>query len=393
MQTFGDAYLGQTRWGNSKWWAWGMVLWFTMLGWLLVQVMVGGPLNQAMTDADPEVVAQMNESMTALVNENAGELAVYSIVFLMSTVLGLIFFLINRLNKDDGIRKVTGVITGLFVIGSVFGLFRLFPLINDPEANALMGSMIGKSALVYALFLVIFPMTVAGLYLGYKFIHKRSIKSLHTAAKKIRWGRGLQAFFITWMVLGAATAIGHFSGLAPVSTHFDSSRFAVYAIISLIFLPMQSGTEEILFRGYLNQGFTHLLKNKWAAFIITSLLFMSVHLANPEALSGKESGILPLVMSSYFFFGFFACLMVWIDDGLESAIGFHAANNTFAAIFVNYEGSVLPTPSMFIGKPNPAMDIPVALLAMAAITGLISLTRKPLDPAPIPTSQSNSVFE
>ena len=84
-------------------------------------------------------------------------------------------------------------------------------------------------------------------------------------------------------------------------------------------------------------------------------------------------------MSSYFFFGFVACLLVWMDGGLESAIGFHAANNTFAAVFVNYEGSVLPTPSLFMATPNTVIDIPVSLAAMALIALILYKTRKPLD--------------
>ena len=229
------------------------------------------------------------------------------------------------------------------------------------------------------LFLLVFPASLIALYLGQKFIHKRTILSLHTAAKKIRWSRGMQAFLLTWAVLGSFVVVGHFSGLSPINTNFDAGRFAIYALVSLIFIPMQSGTEEIVFRGYLNQGFTHILKNKWIAFIITSVLFACLHLSNPEALKGAEDGILILTMSSYFFFGFIACLMVWMDDGLESAIGFHAANNTFAAIFVNYEGSVLPTPSLFMATPNTVIDIPVSLAAMALIALILYKTRKPLD--------------
>jgi membrane protease YdiL (CAAX protease family) len=238
---------------------------------------------------------------------------------------------------------------------------------------------IGVSPVAYMLFLLVFPFSLIALYLGQKFLHKRTILSLHTSAKKIRWSRGLQAFFITWIVLGAFTAIGHFTGLSPVNTNFDAGRFAIYALVSLIFIPLQSGTEEIVFRGYLNQGFTHILKNKWIAFIITSILFASMHLSNPEALKGAEDGILLLTMSSYFFFGFIACIMVWMDDGLESAIGFHAGNNCFAAIFVNYEGSVLPTPSLFMASPNTAVDVPISLAAMVLIAFILHKTRKPLD--------------
>ena len=172
--------------------------------------------------------------------------------------------------------------------------------------------------------------------------------------------------------------MGHFTGLSPVKSNFGAAQFISYSLVCILFLPLQSGTEEIIFRGYLNQGFNHLLKNKWVTFVITSLMFMAMHLANPEALAGKESGLLALTMSSYFLFGFIACLMVWMDNGLESAIGFHAANNTFAGIFVNYEGSVIPTPSLFMASSNPKIDVFVSIISLSLIAVVMWKTRKPL---------------
>ena len=261
----------------------------------------------------------------------------------------------------------------------MLGLYQTMGTMNDPAANTALMQAMGISPVAYMLFLLVFPFSLLALYLGQKYLHKRSLLSLHTAAKRIRWGRGFQAFIITWLVLGTFTVIGHFTGLSPIKGNFDPSRFLMYAVVSLIFIPMQSGTEEIVFRGYLNQGFAHILKNKWIAFIITSALFAAMHLSNPEALKGAEDGILLLTMSSYFFFGFIACIMVWMDDGLESAIGFHAANNCFAAIFVNYEGSVLPVPSLFMSTPNTVIDVPTTLLAMCLIAAILYKTRKPLD--------------
>jgi hypothetical protein len=64
-----------------------------------------------------------------------------------------------------------------------------------------------------------------------------------------------------------------------------------------------------------------------------------------------------------------------MDNGLESAIGFHAANNTFAAIFVNYEGSVLPVPSLFMAEPDLNLDTPLMLISLALITAILYKTR------------------
>jgi len=372
-------YFKETLTGESRWWSWIMVFWFTVLGWIFVQLPITGPIPEVARAADPELGAQIDQ---ATANMMAGidpvAVGLFLGLFILGTIIGLIGWLINR-NTKNMAQTIFGVITGIGVAMSVVGLWKLMGSMNDPEANATLMKAIGVSPTAYMLFLLVFPFSLIALYLGQKFLHKRSILSLHTAAKKIRWTRGMQAFLLTWVVLGSFTLIGHFSGLSPINTNFDAGRFAIYALVSLTFLPMQSGTEEIVFRGYLNQGFTHILKNKWIAFIITSVLFAAMHLSNPEALKGAEDGILILTMSSYFFFGFIACLMVWMDDGLESAIGFHAANNTFAAIFVNYEGSVLPTPSLFMASPNTAVDVPISLAAMALIAFILYKTRKPLD--------------
>ena len=372
-------YFKEAFTGESRWWSWIMVFWFTILGWLFVQIPITGPIPDVARAADPELGAQIDQSMANMAaNMDLVSVGLFTLLFLGGTLAGVLFWILNR-NAKGSTQTIFGVLTGIGVATSMFGLIKLFPLMSDPEANSTLMKSIGVSPAAYMLFLLVFPFTLIALYLGQKFIHKRTVLSLHTAAKKIRWSRGMQAFFLTWVVLGSFTFIGHISGLSPINTNFDAGRFAIYALVSIIFLPMQSGTEEIVFRGYLNQGFAHVLKNKWIAFVITSVLFAAMHLSNPEALKGAEEGILLLTMSSYFLFGFIACLMVWMDDGLESAIGFHAANNTFAAIFVNYEGSVLPTPSLFMATPNTAIDVPISLAAMTLIALILYKTRKPLD--------------
>ena len=372
-------YFKESFTGESRWWSWIMVFWFTLLGWIFVQIPITGPIPDIATNADPELGAEIARATEAMMSGiDPKSVLIASSLFIFGTIFGGIFWMINRATKNTA-RNVFGVLTAIGVAMSVIGFVKLMGSMNDPAANAALMKAMGVSPLAYMLFLLVFPASLIALYLGQKFIHKRTLLSLHTAAKKIRWSRGLQAFLLTWAVLGSFTLIGHFSGLSPIDTNFDAGRFAIYALVSLIFIPLQSGTEEIVFRGYLNQGFTHILKNKWIAFIITSVLFASMHLSNPEALKGAEDGILLLTMSSYFFFGFIACIMVWMDDGLESAIGFHAGNNCFAAIFVNYEGSVLPTPSLFMASPNTAVDVPISLAAMALIAFILYKTRKPLD--------------
>ena len=276
-------------------------------------------------------------------------------------------------------------VTCLAFVGWVFFqilLFRLPPL-HDPIvvamekaepsadiADALTQAM-AASPVAFALFLLTFPAGLIALYLGQTKIHRRSILALHTAAVKFRWMRVLQGFFLTWIVLGAFAFVANMLGLIEVQYIFAGGRFWIFALVSLLFIPLQSATEEIVFRGYFNQGLTHVFKYKWIAFAITSLAFMALHLSNPEALEGAASGTLPIVMSGYFFFGFAMCLIVWIDDGLETAIGIHAGNNCFAAIIMNYENSVLPTPSIFMTGTDPVKDSISTVLVLGTLVAII----------------------
>ncbi len=373
-----DAYFKLTNEGESRWWSWGIVFWFTVLGWLAAQLFITSPVGPLLDAADPELSNEMMEaSMGAFSGDNMATMAIIGASFVLSTILGIIFWIANRTTKNT-VRRVFGVLCGLMVVISLASFAKIIPIMSTPELTELNPKIVSASPIIFMLILLTFPGALIAPYLGQKFIHNRTIKSMHTAASKIRWNRGLQAFFVTWAVLGTITAILHFTGISPVKSNIGAQGFFAYSLVCILFLPLQSGTEEIIFRGYLNQGFTHLLKNKWVAFIITSLLFMAMHLANPEALAGKESGMLTLTMSHYFLFGFIACLMVWMDNGLESAIGFHAANNTFAGIFVNYEGSVIPTPSLFMATSNPKIDVFVGLATLGLIAAIMWKTRKPL---------------
>lgn len=306
-------YLQQSQNGRSAWWSWLIVFAITLAVWVIAQTVLIGVVIGVTSVAKPELFDKFKEISTTIPVDNAA---------------------------------LTNIVT----------------------------EMMGVNPLTMALFLLTFPAALAGLYLGQKFIHQRSLTSLHTAFKRFHWGRALQAFLVIWGVLAIATLIAKALG-APVNYIFDSKRFWGFMIVSLLFIPLQSATEEIVFRGYFNQALGHYIKNKWVVFTLTSLGFMALHLSNPEALDGSEKGVLPIVMSGYFLFGFACCILVLIDDGLESAIGLHAGNNTFAAIFVNYEGSVLPTPAIWETVPDPAKDAIGTIITLAVAVAILYALR------------------
>lgn len=385
-------YFEQTQQGRSVWWSWIFATWLAIILWMLGQMFLLEGLTSIAGRIDPEIEAGFAEAQNSMIAAESFE--TYSALTGLAILVGLggiigIFATVWLSNKDIHARrhveafgeevpapsnaslKILTLITVFAVIVSTWLFIRANAMLDGQDYMALMQQALGLSPITFALFLLTFPLGCLGLYLMQKAIHRRSVMSLHNAVGHIRWGRIIEGFALTWIVLGGFAIIGVLTGLIEVRNVFSNERFWGFAIVSLLLIPLQAGAEEVVFRGYFNQGLVHLTRNKWIAFALTSFAFMAMHLSNPEALAGAASGTLPIVMSGYFFFGFAMCLLVWLDDGIETAIGVHAGNNCFAAIVVNYEGSVLPTPSIFLTKSDPVSDAISTILVLSAIVAII----------------------
>jgi len=136
-----------------------------------------------------------------------------------------------------------------------------------------LNALIGNSKLVYGAMLAVFPIIALGVYIAQKGLHKRSLRSLHTAAPKYRWGRMFFSMAVFWVIAAILTFVGHATGNSPAELVFDPSRFFGFALVSLLFIPLQSATEEIILRGYLNQG----LSRKWLFFIRNVRLSINIY--------------------------------------------------------------------------------------------------------------------
>ena len=76
---------------------------------------------------------------------------------------------------------------------------------------------------------------------------------------------------------------------------------------------------------------------------MTSILFALIHGPNPEV---KEYGFWTM-MPQYVLFGFIFGIITILDDGIEAAMGAHAAHNAFLCIMVTNKASALQTPALF----------------------------------------------
>ena len=350
-----------------------VVTWLAFVGWVIFQTILLMPLPFIANFTDPPLLDAL---MTAFANSGGTESSQSMGSISILSGLGVTLAVIVCTAASQGtVRKVSAVLAVLGILICIITSVLASKGSDGSAAMEVITQIMGASPLAFALFLLTFPAGLIALYLGQKKIHRRSLTALHTAASKFRWIRVLQGFLLTWFVLGVFAFFADMMGIIEVQYVFSGGKFWIYALVSLLFIPLQSATEEVVFRGYFNQGLTHLLKSKWVAFALTSFAFMALHLSNPEALDGAASGTLPIVMIGYFFFGFAMCLIVWIVDGLETAIGIHAGNNCFAAIIMNYENSVLPTPSVFLTGTDPVKDSITTVLVLGVLVMTIWIWR------------------
>ena len=113
------------------------------------------------------------------------------------------------------------------------------------------------------------------------------------------------------------------------------------------------------------QGIGLLAKNRWVPLVITSSIFGLLHFANPEV---EKLGY--GIMVFYIGTGFFLGIITLMDEGLELALGFHAANNLTGILLVTADWTAFsPDDSIYrdISEPTLGWDVFIPVLVIFPI--------------------------
>ena len=208
------------------------------------------------------------------------------------------------------------------------------------------------------LFLVLLPFAVVlpFVYLVVTRLHNQSILSLITARNRVDYNK----IFFSFMLWGSFSTLMVFFDywMSPedFNWNFKPLTFLILFLISIVMIPLQTTLEEIIFRGYLLQGFGVLFKNRWMPLLTTSTLFGLLHLWNPEI---DKLGI--HLIWYYIGTGLFLGLITLMDEGLELALGFHAANNLVTALLVTASWTAFQTESLLIDNSEPTLGVELIL--------------------------------
>ena len=244
----------------------------------------------------------------------------------------------------------------ILIIFSTIGQLPMIPFLPSelpsPDADPMDIFKTIPSNLRLFLLLLSFAFVLPGIWLVVKKLHDLPIMSILSSRKKIDLGRVLYSFMLWGTVVTVFVFIEYSLNPENYVFNFKVKEFLILAVIAILFIPIQTSVEEIVFRGYLMQGFGHWLNSRFMALFLTSTVFGSLHLANPEITAlGYEFVILYITVA------FVLGIMTLMDDGLELALGFHAANNLIAALLLTADWTVFQTESILIDISEPSLGI------------------------------------
>jgi membrane protease YdiL (CAAX protease family) len=235
---------------------------------------------------------------------------------------------------------------------------RAFPTGNDTMMRFF------EPNLTLFLLLISFVFALYGLFLVVKYLHKQTMLSITTSRKQIDWSRVYYAFAIWSIITFLSTAVYYYMAPEDFIVSFNPIPFFILLAIATLLVPIQTTVEEYVFRGYLMQGFGNLSHNKWFPLLMTSLIFGGMHYFNPEV---TKMGNIILVY--YVGTGLFLGILTLMDEGLELAVGFHAANNLVGALLVTSDWTVFQTNSILkdISEPEVGIDVILPIVVVYPI--------------------------
>ncbi|MDR0801868.1 CPBP family intramembrane glutamic endopeptidase [Fluviicola sp.] len=270
-------------------------------------------------------------------------------------------------NPLESAIDIRHYLLGAMVI--VFGLVILSPFLVDLIKNAVSPKgadieNLSKYLSRNAFFLVNMSPFVIGfvsIVFCSRVIFHRPLKTFITARPQFDFKRFFFSFGLWSVLMLTSFFLTFIKSNHQLVWNFQSEKFFYLLIIAALFIPVQTGFEEIFFRGFLLQLFGKITQKGIYLVLITGTLFGALHLMNPEI---EKLGLFAVIY--YIISGLFTTLIVILDDGTELSWGFHLANNLFGIIIVTNEWQALQTDALFVdvSPPAPGWDMYVTMFLL-----------------------------
>lgn len=247
------------------------------------------------------------------------------------------------------------LIIALLLLGTVFlgsALTSGIVIILDSPAGFSKNQMFAINMLPFIVALLI-------IWISVRFILKKPFTFLLTSRPRLDIKRIVLSFSL-WLVIVLSLfifAVTDISG--QIRWNFNPDKFYILLALTLVFTPIQTGMEEILFRGLLFKLFGTFMPRGVFIVLTSGILFGAIHLGNPEVINVGWFAIF-----FYVFSGFFTGILTLMDDGLELPWGFHLANNLFGILILTNDWQVLQSDALFSDKSPPGAGWDMILMLL-----------------------------
>ncbi|MGR3572754.1 CPBP family intramembrane glutamic endopeptidase [Brevirhabdus sp.] len=266
-------------------------------------------------------------------------------------------------------RLVLGLVIVLIVyLGWLAGLLALVWELRGGSSplNAL--GRIARADTEIDAFLVLFSFIgmAAGPLLAARLLHGRGWRSLTGPLPQ-----ALREGIVAALTVGAVFVAAHYLTGADIELdpNMQPSLWLMLLPLTLLGLIVQTGAEELLFRGYTQQQLAARFASPLVWLVLPAVVFGLLHF---DPAGGATS---VLVVAAAILFGLIAADLTARTGSLGAAWGFHLANNFFAIAVVSMENSItglalyttgFPIDDIAIVQPLLLRELAITAAAWAA---------------------------
>lgn len=245
------------------------------------------------------------------------------------------------------------IVAASFVLWYLAILLILYLLAGDSALEWVARSAQADTPTSALIVLAMFGGLMVGAMLAARLLHKRPFLSVFGPPERLL--RGLLTGFL---IAAAVFALSSFMplGYEPIP-NLEFSLWLSFLPLALLAVLIQTGAEEVLFRGYIQQQMAARFNSRLMWLVLPSILFGALHFspAAPLEFSLLNVGVATL-------FGLFAADLTAKSGSIGAAWGFHFANNTVALLIVSLNGP-LSGLALYVTPFGPeAVDILAPLL-------------------------------
>jgi uncharacterized protein len=233
-------------------------------------------------------------------------------------------------------RLLPAVLVIIFCyFGPVIATFTCFTTSLGPDTARTLAAQILKGSFPGAMLTVLYSFT--GLALGtmaaVRLVHRRSAGTLFGPSTRATLANFLAVLvpLLGLQLVAAALSLGD----ASLRPGIGFAAFLAYLPLALPGILIQTGAEELLFRGYLQQQLAARFRSPLVWMAVPSALFAAGHY-QPDTYG---TGALVIVLWA-FLFGCLAADLTARTGNLGAALALHAANNAVGMLVIGLDGTL-----------------------------------------------------